>query len=91
MPQGRTNLDHDRKTKLRNAMLRFFSKPLGNRLIHVDEMPELADFSKDEIRQMTYSLDTSGLITRKNDAATSGAMYGITELGRAVLELAKDQ
>jgi hypothetical protein len=87
MTQQRLTIDRERKNDLRRKMLAFFGQEGGKRSINLEQLPEFEGYDKQEIRLMLYGLDSAGLLKNINGRTTSGAMYGLTELGRVVLVL----
>jgi len=83
----RLTIDYQRKADLRRRVLAYFGQSEGERATNLDRLPEFEGFDKMEIRLMIYGLDSAGLIKIVNGRMTSGAMYGLTPLGRIVLQI----
>jgi len=82
--QQRLTINNARKADLRRRVLDYFGRGEGERSVNLDRLPEFEGFEKTEIRVMIYGLDAAGLIKIINGRTTSGALYGLTPLGRIV-------
>jgi hypothetical protein len=87
MTQQRLTIETARKADLRKRVLEYFGQEEAQRSSNLDKLEQFEGFDKQEIRLMIYGLDAAGLIRIVNGRMTSGAMYGLTPLGRIVLQI----
>lgn len=71
------------KFKLRDAVLRYFLEPQGNRNMHLD--PSFEGFENTEVREMLHSLNEAGLVWKIRGTGP-GSIYGTTQDGKILLE-----